>query len=57
MPDIALCKGKDCKIAKKCYRHMAEPSEFRQTYAAFDEMDKDQCRYFIELKLIRKDDR
>ena len=32
MPDIAMCKGKDCPFKEKCYRYTATPDEFLQSY-------------------------
>lgn len=36
MPDISMCLNMTCPLRTKCYRFLAEPSEFRQTYAEFD---------------------
>lgn len=35
MPDIAMCKNRDCPLVKKCYRYMAVPNQYRQTYGSF----------------------
>jgi hypothetical protein len=32
MPDITMCKGTDCPHKEKCYRFMAKPSEYWQSY-------------------------
>ena len=48
MPDISMCSGDNCPIRKKCYRHNAKPSEFRQSYfvdAPYDP-EKKTCDYF-----------
>lgn len=34
MPDIAMCMGTNCPLKESCYRHTAEPSEYRQAYFA-----------------------
>ena len=41
MPDIALCDGKyitgdSCPKKDTCYRHIAKPDPYRQSYACFD---------------------
>ena len=40
MPDISMCKNKECKFKKDCYRFTAIPSEFMQTYGDFNCEDK-----------------
>lgn len=35
MPDIAMCLKHECPLSKKCYRYMAVPTPFRQSYAFF----------------------
>lgn len=32
MPDISMCQNKDCPSAKSCYRFLATPSPYRQSY-------------------------
>lgn len=32
MPDIAMCHGEDCPSKQTCYRFLATPSEYRQSY-------------------------
>ena len=57
MPDISMCKGVNednevCPMKDSCYRHLATPSEFRQSffmYAPFiPEPDGTSCEYFWE---------
>jgi len=39
MPDISMCKSERCPDRAECYRHSesgTKPSEFRQSYMAFD---------------------
>jgi hypothetical protein len=49
MPDIAMCLHKECELKDKCYRYIAEPHEFRQSYSTFDypKLGK-ECSYFME---------
>jgi hypothetical protein len=44
MPDIAMCRGDGCPVAKYCYRVTAKPSERRQAYFA-----ETPCRYGNDL--------
>jgi hypothetical protein len=32
MPDIAMCKGDNCPSKHTCYRFLATPSEYVQSY-------------------------
>lgn len=32
MADITMCKGSDCPVKEKCYRHTANENELRQSY-------------------------
>lgn len=34
MPDITMCRNKDCPSSLTCYRFVARPSRFRQSYFA-----------------------
>lgn len=56
MPDIAMCMNSNCPSRMKCYRYMAEPNPYRQSYGDFKPFitHKDRCEYFTP---IRKDDR
>ena len=35
MPDITMCVGTGCPLRETCYRYMAEPNEYRQSFADF----------------------
>ena len=51
MPDIAMCNNRYCPSRETCYRHIAAPSEFRQSYARFKfVMGKGRCNHYIEAK-------
>lgn len=39
MPDISMCQRADCPLAPKCYRFLAIPSEFMQSWASYDPKD------------------
>jgi hypothetical protein len=47
MPDISMCKGDGCPLRDRCYRHIATPSERRQTYFAVSpHVGGLGCQYF-----------
>jgi len=51
MPDITMCRGNDCELKDNCYRHKAEPSEFRQSWFMKPPYESIfECEYFWELK-------
>lgn len=52
MPDITMCKNKDCKINYMCYRYMAKPSNY-QSYAVFKPDDKGKCESYYPMRDAR----
>jgi len=32
MPDITMCSGKLCRLKNTCYRYLAEPDKYHQSY-------------------------
>jgi hypothetical protein len=48
MPDITMCNGNYCELAKTCYRYKAEPSE-RQSYFVKEPIINNQCDYYWEV--------
>jgi len=51
MPDITMCSGAGCSIKESCYRHLAEPNKFRQSWFAAPPFDKGTavCIYYWEV--------
>lgn len=47
MPDIAMCQNNVCPHAKNCYRYMAKPDEYWQSYMKFD-WRLDNCHWPLE---------
>ena len=51
MPDIMMCRDNSCGKKKNCFRYMADPSEFRQSY--FVNSPRDQltghCDWFFAM--------
>ena len=37
MPDIAMCTG-NCPVKENCYRYMATPNPYGQTYSMLEEI-------------------
>ncbi len=52
MPDIAMCRGEGCQQAEKCFRHMATPDTYWQSW--FSETPKKnaegKCYQYISLE-------
>jgi hypothetical protein len=46
MPDIAMCKGTDCPLKNECYRFLATPSEYRQSYFVIPPIENGECQEF-----------
>ena len=42
MPDISMCENEACDMKEKCYRFMAEPNPYRQSYSDWDRQ-RDHC--------------
>lgn len=50
MPDITMCVGTGCPLRENCYRYMAEPNGWRQSFADFTGLVKDgKCAEQIPL--------
>lgn len=48
MPDISLCKNNQCPSKTKCFRYMAEPKQYKQSYAYFTLDMNDKCSSYID---------
>lgn len=48
MPDITMCRGKDCPKKDSCYRFTAKPNEWRQSYFLESPIDleKNVCKHY-----------
>ena len=42
-----MCENKTCYLASKCYRQVAEPDSYRQSYAHFEPDDDGDCEWFM----------
>jgi hypothetical protein len=47
MPDISMCSSGECPSANRCYRFIAIPHSYRQSYSKFDPIG---CENFIDVK-------
>lgn len=48
MPDITMCKGQGCPQRSTCYRHIAKPNPYRQSYFAEPPRDDSGCDRYVE---------
>lgn len=46
MPDITMCKDKDCNLKLKCYRYTAKPDRYQSFFGTEVKVDKNVCEYF-----------
>lgn len=49
MPDISMCANYSCSCKHDCYRYMAEPNPYRQSYADFAQNEDGSCDNFWPL--------
>jgi hypothetical protein len=49
MPDISMCKGKECPLKKECYRFRAKP-DYLQAYFMEVPYKDGKCDYFESLE-------
>lgn len=48
MPDISMCMNQECPSHLQCYRFMAVPNPWRQSYMEFKHQEgKDRCESFV----------
>lgn len=50
MPDITMCDSDACPQSSKCYRYMAVPNRYRQSYAHFYRGPELKCDYFSAIR-------
>ena len=47
MPDISLCSGNNCNLKENCYRYLATPNPYRQSYFSNPPLEEDgSCKFF-----------
>jgi hypothetical protein len=50
MPDITMCEGKDCPLKETCYRYLADPSRYRQSYFMEPPFKDKECEHYWNIK-------
>jgi hypothetical protein len=48
MPDITMCKGKNCPLKESCYRFTAKPDEWQSFFLEEPVKDR-ECDHFMEV--------
>lgn len=48
MPDISMCVNKECKVKFNCYRFIAIPHEYWQSYSEFNKELNNDCEHFMK---------
>lgn len=56
MPDISKCNGTNCPLKESCYRFIAIPSEYGQSYFADTPYNKEEnkCEHFWDIKTYKQ---
>lgn len=49
MPDISMCRNKECPSYSRCYRAQAVPNPRRQSIMKFDHKGGSRCEYFWQI--------
>jgi hypothetical protein len=57
MPDISMCQQDKCPVKDTCYRYMATPCPYRQSYMLITEFDDDGCRHYWKMSPCKDDDK
>ena len=56
-PDISMCDNKTCPLRNTCYRFIAEPNPYRQSYGDFrwksEEEGKVTCDHYWDFTLYK----
>ncbi len=52
MPDITMCSGEKCPLKETCYRYLARPSIYNQSFFENPPYDKatKNCDYYLKDK-------
>ncbi|MDD4070065.1 MAG: hypothetical protein PHF05_06400 [Candidatus Izemoplasmatales bacterium] len=48
MPDITMCEDKECPNKDKCYRYLAESSDYQSYFTETPRVDN-ECEYYWEI--------
>lgn len=47
MPDITMCLNDRCHLKLSCFRYLAEPNQWKQSYSMYKPDISGQCGDFI----------
>lgn len=52
MPDITMCNNQQCERRNSCYRFIAKPPEYMQSYFLIEDrkLFAEDCRHYWEVK-------
>jgi hypothetical protein len=56
MPDITMCSGDGCVLRNTCYRYLAKPSEFMQSYFVQPPIKDGRCESYWKDRLTTNRD-
>lgn len=54
MPDISMCENINCKKRKSCYRYLAKPDEYWQSYALFNSEGTQSCQHYWRINIKKE---
>ena len=51
-PDLTMCDRQECPSCDQCYRFVAEPNPYRQSYFAppYPDYSSGKCEYFVPVQ-------
>ena len=55
MPDISMCENINCKKRKSCYRYLAKPNEYLQSYVLFNSEGAKDCDFYWHVDRKKED--
>lgn len=54
MPDITMCRDKECPKREDCYRFKAKPDMFQSYFRKTPRQETGWCSYFMKREVKRK---
>jgi hypothetical protein len=51
MADITMCRGEGCPMKNTCWRFLAKPDEFRQSYFTSPPNANNHCEHYWKTKI------
>jgi len=56
MPDISMCFNEKCEKRHTCYRFIATPNKFWQSYGTFSPDKNGNCDYYWKVEKDKSDE-